>query len=147
MDEQKRRIINQLQGGFPLTPRPFADAARALGMEEEELIQEITEMRESGLLTRFGPLYNAERMGGVLSLCAMKVLPDDFDRVADMVNRHPEVAHNYQRIHVFNLWFVIATDDPSRKHEVLSCITRESGYPVYDMPKEDEYFVGLHFEV
>lgn len=147
MDERKRRIINFLQGGFPITPRPFREVAAQLDMEEDLLIQEISQMRASGLLTRFGPLYNAERMGGIFSLCAMQIPEDDFDRVAELVNAFPEVAHNYQRIHVFNMWFVIATDKPSRKADVLAEIEVASGYTVFDMPKEDEYFVGLHLEV
>lgn len=147
MNELRRKIINGLQGGFPLTRRPFLDSARALGLHEFEVIDAIDSMLEDGTLTRFGPLYNAERLGGVLTLVAMRVPMADFDRIAEIVNHFDEVAHNYEREHRFNMWFVIATDQPARKREVLLEIERATGLKVYDFPKEAEYFVGLHFEV
>lgn len=147
MDELKRRIINRLQGGFPVCSNPFEVVAQQFEIEESRLISEISALKKMGLITRFGPLYNAECMGGVLSLVAMKVPPEKLEHVAELVNRHPEVAHNYAREHLFNLWFVVATDNPSRKSEVLNVISQETGLPVFDMPKEEEYFVGLHLEV
>ena len=94
-------------------------------------------------LTRFGPLYDAERLGGAFSLCAMRVPPEDFERVAALVNAHPEVAHNYEREHRLNLWFVLALASPSDKEEILKTIARETGYPVLDLPREEEYFIEL----
>lgn len=147
MDAEDRAIINNLQGGFPVTERPFAEAAEPLGLSEEELIGRIGRLLDEGLLTRFGPMYHAERLGGALSLAAMKIPPTDFDRVAKLVNAFPEVAHNYAREHEFNMWFVLATEDPQRIAEVIAEIERRTGHPVYNMPKLDEYFVGLRFEV
>lgn len=147
MDAQDRGIINGLQGGFPISECPFADAAATLGLSEDELIGRIGHLLDEGLLTRFGPMYHAERLGGALSLAAMSVPPADFDRVAGLVNAFAEVAHNYAREHEFNMWFVLATEDPQRITEVIAEIERCTGYPVYNMPKLDEFFVGLRFEV
>jgi len=145
MDAVDRRIVNAFQGGFPVAERPFAEAATLIGIDEEELIARLGALREAGTLTRFGPLYNAEAMGGALTLAALAVPAERYDDVAEMVNRHPEVAHNYERAHALNMWFVIATDDPARVREVIAEIEAESGLGVYDMPKEAEFFVGLHF--
>jgi len=145
MDAVDRRIVNAFQGGFPVAERPFAEAASRVGIEEDELIARIGALREAGTLTRFGPLYNAEAMGGALTLAALAAPAERYDDVAEMVNRHPEVAHNYERAHALNMWFVIATDDPARVREVIAEIEAESGLGVYDMPKEAEFFVGLHF--
>lgn len=147
MDAEDRAIINNLQGGFPVSERPFADAATTLGLSEDELIGRIGRLLDDGLLTRFGPMYHAERLGGALSLAAMKIPAVDFDRVAKLVNAFPEVAHNYAREHEFNMWFVLATEEPQRIVEVIAEIERRTGYQVYNMPKLDEYFVGLRFEV
>jgi len=145
MDAVDRRIVNAFQGGFPVAERPFAEAASRVGIEEDELIARIGALREAGTLTRFGPLYNAEAMGGALTLAALAAPAERYDDVAEMVNRHPEVAHNYERAHALNMWFVIATDDPARVREVIAAIEAETGLAVYDMPKEAEFFVGLHF--
>lgn len=147
MDELDRAIINSLQGGFPISDQPFAEVASCLGMTERDLIDRIDRLLKQGVLSRFGPMYHAERLGGSLSLAAMKIPVADFERVVEIVNGQAEVAHNYQRDHQFNMWFVLATETPQAHAEALQKIEQETGYPVYDMPKIREYFVGLHLRV
>lgn len=143
MRELERAIVNRLQGGFSLAERPFAAAAAELGTDEATLIETLRAMLAAGTLTRFGPLYDAERLGGAFTLCAMRVPQADFERVAALVNAHPEVAHNYERAHRFNLWFVLATAERARIPAVIAAIESESGYPVLDLPREREYFIDL----
>ena len=143
MDDIDRRIVNALQGGFPLCDRPFAEAGEALRLGEHELISRLRGLLEKKVLTRFGPMYDAERLGGAFSLCAMSIPPQDFERVASLVNAHPEVAHNYERSHRYNLWFVLATDSPATIRRTIEAIERETGYAVIDLPREEEYFVEL----
>jgi len=143
MDELDRRIVNGLQGGFPLCERPFAEVARKWGVEEKLLLDKIEQLLKNKILTRFGPLFDAERLGGAFSLCAMSVPAEDFERVARLVNAHAEVAHNYERAHRLNLWFVLAVEDPARISQLVSIIEKETGYPVLELPREEEYFVEL----
>ncbi len=143
MDELDRRIINALQGGFPVVERPYAAAAREIGTTEEELLARIAHLLDEGTLSRFGPLYNADRMGGAFTLCAMSVPPGQFEAVAAIVNAHPEVAHNYERAHRLNMWFVVATDTPGGIAGTLRSIERATGLAVLDFPKLDEYFIGM----
>jgi DNA-binding Lrp family transcriptional regulator len=147
MDELDRAIVNSLQDGFPLSARPFLDAANALDTTEEELISRIRRMLDEGTHSRFGPLYDVERGGGAFMLAALQVPAAEFDRVATIVNRHPEVAHNYQREHRLNMWFVIATEKPEDIATVVAAIERETGLAVLDFPKRREYFVGLKLAV
>ena len=147
MDELDRHIINDLQGGFPVSERPFLDAATRLNTTESELITRIRCMLDDGLLTRFGPLFHAERMGGALSLCAMKVPKERFDEVAEQVNSFPEVAHNYQREHAMNMWFVLATETAAQLETVLGEIEARTGIMVFNLPKEEEFYVGLNLQV
>ena len=112
LDATDRAILNALQDGFPLTPRPFDDAGAALGLTGAELIARLSHLREIGAITRFGPFYDAAAMGGDFCLCALTAPEDDFDRITDLVNAHPEVAHNYARDHALNMWFVLATPRP-----------------------------------
>ncbi|MEW5865061.1 MAG: AsnC family transcriptional regulator [Pseudomonadota bacterium] len=143
MDELDRRIVNALQGGFPVSPRPFEEAARQLGTDEATLIARLRRLLEQGVLTRFGPLFNAERLGGAFTLCAMAVPRQDFERVAAIVNSFPEVAHNYEREHRYNLWFVVAATDTARLRQAVAAIETRTGYSVLDLPKLDEYFLDL----
>jgi len=76
----------------------------------------------------------------------MKVPARDFERVTGIVNGFPEVAHNYAREHAFNMWFVLATEAPERIEQVIGEIEKAAGYRVYNMPKLEEFFVGLRFE-
>lgn len=146
-DPTERAIINGLQGGFPLTERPFRAAGAALGLSEGELIDGIERLLESGKLSRFGPLWNAERLGGEVCLAAMAVPPERFDVVAEAVNAYPEVAHNYERTHTLNMWFVVAADRSERIGEVIAAIERDTGLKVYPMPKRREFFVDFRVEV
>jgi DNA-binding Lrp family transcriptional regulator len=147
IDPTDRAIINGLQGGFPLTPRPFRDAGAELGLSEGELIEGVQHLVEVGHLSRFGLLWNAGRLGGEVCLAAMAVPPECFDTVADQVNAYPEVAHNYERTHALNMWFVLAAEHRDRIAEVIAQIEAETGLKVYPMPKSREFFVGFRVEV
>ena len=146
LDAIDRNILNRLQGGFPVCERPFLAAATSVGLEEDELIKRIGRLLEAGVLTRFGPLFNADRMGGANVLAAMSLPEADFDRIAAFVNAQPEIAHNYRREHALNLWFVGAAETPEKVESTFRYIESVSGYLVYRFPKEREFFVELKLE-
>lgn len=147
LDDIDRAILNTLQDGFPVCEAPFERVAIGLGLDEQLLMGRVQSMLDNGLLNRFGPIYHPERMGGGLTLAAMAVPADRFDEVAGVVNAFPEVAHNYEREHRLNMWFVISTEVPERIGSVISDIESKTGLPVYNMPKEHEFYVGLKFDV
>jgi DNA-binding Lrp family transcriptional regulator len=138
-----RRIIDALQGGFPVCERPFLAAATELSLAEDELIARIDALLADGTLTRFGPLFDAEKLGGTFTLAAMQVPGADYERVAAVVNALPEVAHNYEREHDLNMWFVLGTETPEGIAGAIAKIEAETGMPVYAFPKEREFFVEL----
>jgi len=146
LDSINRRIVNELQDGLPLRERPFAPLAADLEITEQAVVDRIGKLLADGYLSRFGPLYNADRLGGALCLCALGAPPETFDETAALVNAHPEVAHNYERDHALNMWFVLATESPERISEVVEKIESETGCEVYRFPKLEEFFVGLKLE-
>ncbi len=146
LDEIDRRIINGLQGGFPICPSPYAAVANDMGIDEDDLLRRLQRLRDDGLLSRFGPMYHAEKLGGALTLAAISVPEERYDAVAEQVNAHAEVAHNYAREHQLNMWFVLATEQFSRIDEVIAEIEAETGLKVFNMPKKEEFFIGLRFE-
>jgi siroheme decarboxylase len=147
MDDLDRAIVDRLQTGFPVCERPFLEAARALGTTEDDLIARIERLLDDGTLTRFGPLFHVERMGGRFTLAAMAVPPGQFDPTAAAINAFPEVAHNYAREHPLNMWFVLATETPEATDDAVAKIESRTGLPVLTFPKEREYFVGLDLKV
>lgn len=147
MDEIDRRLINRLQDGLPVSRRPFDAIADELGISVDVLLERIQQLLDDRVLTRFGPMYNAENLGGALSLCAMRVPKDRYDDVADCVNAFPEVAHNYEREHLLNMWFVVATEQAEQAAAVIRAIEQETGCKVYDMPKREEFYIGLQLAV
>lgn len=147
LDLIDRRIINRLQDGLPIVEAPFAAVADELEIDEPTLLERLKGLRESGVLTRFGPMYHAERLGGGLTLAAMAIPEEHFDSVVEQVNAFPEVAHNYRREHSLNMWFVLATETPERITETIAEIETATGYPVYNMPKQEEFHVRLHLPV
>lgn len=142
-DAIDRRIINALQEGFPLSPRPYADAAAALELDECELIERLARLRNTGVITRFGPFFDAATMGGAFCLCAIEVPSKRFDAVAELVNERPEVAHNYERAHRLNMWFVLATEMPEGIETAARAIEQATGLTVYRFPKLEEFFIGF----
>jgi siroheme decarboxylase len=142
MDEIDFRIVTQLRGGFPVTERPYCDAAAQFGLNEEELIKRLEKLLDEGVLTRFGPLYQVERLGGAYSLAAMQVPEADYKRIVKLVNEFPQVAHNYRRENAFNMWFVVAAASHAEVKRVLFSIEQDSTYPVFEFPKLCEYFVN-----
>jgi DNA-binding Lrp family transcriptional regulator len=138
-----RELINHYQGGFPLTEQPFRNAAVDLGCSESVLINTIQGLLDNGMLSRFGPLYDAVKLGGGLTLAAMSVPDDRYEEVTSLVNGYKEVAHNYRREHELNMWFVLATESPANIEATLDNIERATGLKVYNFPKLHEFYIGL----
>ncbi|WP_117594813.1 siroheme decarboxylase subunit beta [Haloprofundus halophilus] len=151
LSELDRAIINAFQGGFPVVERPFDPAAAALrergvDVTADELLARVQTLDEEGVLTRFGALVNAENIGGAATLVAMHAPPERFEEVAELVNAHREVAHNYEREHPhLNMWFVVSVADESRVDEVLAEIEAETGQETYNLPKMNEFRVEAKF--
>jgi len=146
LDDTDRAIVNLLQDGIPVLERPFAGAAASLGLDEAALLERLQALLDAGVLSRFGPMFDAERLGGAFTLCAMRVPGTQFDRVADLVNSFEEVAHNYEREHELNMWFVIGAGTPGRVAAVVDAIEARTGIEVLNLPKLEEFYVGLRLE-
>ncbi len=159
LDALDRAIIDRLQGEFPICERPYAEAAKTLGVTEEVLLARLQQLLDARVLTRFGPMFQIERMGGAFVLAAMRVPEGDWQRVVKVVNIFPEVAHNYRRESWrsqeggpgdsadLNMWFVLATETPDGIAAVVEAIEAATGLPVYPFPKLKEYFVNMRLEV
>ena len=143
LDATDRLLLNALQDGFPLCERPFAAVGEVFGLSETEVIDRVHHMRDLGAITRFGPFIDAAAKGGAFCRCAMHVPAARFEAVVTLVNAHPEVAHNYERVHHLNMWFVLACDRPDAIARVADRIEAETGLTVLRFPKLKEFFIGF----
>lgn len=147
LDLLDRRIVNALQRGMPLSPRPYADAAAALDIDEATLLARLQSLLARGVLTRFGPLFQIERAGGRFVLCACHAPAARLEAVIAAINAFPEVAHNYERTHRLNLWFVLAAPEAGDVPGVLARIAASTGVEILAFPKQREFFVNLYLPV
>jgi len=157
IDRDDARLLERLHGGFPLVDRPFEQVARELHCSEDEVIERLARLLAHGVLTRFGPLFQIERAGGVFVLAAMAVPDERFDAVASSVNAWPEVAHNYRRESAgllqagrgagLNMWFVVAAESATAAEAVLQRIEADTGLAVWRFPKEREFKVELKLPI
>lgn len=146
LDELDRRIINALQGGFPIADEPYREVAEELGTTEAELLARLERLLATKVLTRFGPMFQIERLGGRFVLAALAVPEERFAEVTELVNALPEVAHNYRREHRLNMWFVLATETPEGIADATRRIEAATGLPVFAFPKLREFFVDMRLK-
>ncbi|MBN3862661.1 Lrp/AsnC family transcriptional regulator [Pseudomonas frederiksbergensis] len=147
MDDLDRRLINRLQLGLPLVRHPWQALAAELDSSSTELLDRLHQLLEDGILTRFGPMFDIERLGGAFTLAALAVPEERFDEVAEQLHALPEVAHNYRREHAWNMWFVLACATEQGIAQTLQRIETLTGLPPLNVPKEETYHVGLYFTV
>ena len=141
-----KSLLNDFQRDFPLSPRPYQDIADALGVSEDDVLSALTELSDNNFISRIGPIIPPNHIG-VSTLVAMAVPEDQLQAVADKISARPEVNHNYEREHRFNLWFVVIASDSRHLQAVLDAIEQDIGYKTLSMPLLDEFFIDLGFKL
>jgi len=146
LNNLERRLLNDYQHNFPLSPTPYADIARELGVSEAEVLDVLARLRQQGAVSRVGAVVRPNTVG-VSTLAAMAVPPESLERVAALVSACAEVNHNYEREHRLNLWFVANAPDAPRLQAVLDDIAARSGYEVLSFPLLEDYHIDLGFDL
>jgi DNA-binding Lrp family transcriptional regulator len=113
LDEFDKRLLNQMQGSFPIVPRPYAEVATALGVEEDVVLKRVAELIEQRIIRQVTPIFDTRALGYKSMLVAAKVDAEHPWRPAKIINEHPGVSHNYLRNHEFNMWFTVAVEPDS----------------------------------
>jgi siroheme decarboxylase len=114
LDEFDKRLLNQMQGSFPIVERPYAEVATVLGVDEGIVLQRVRELIAERIIRQVTPIYDTRAFGYGSMLVAAKVDPELPWRPAKIINSHPGVSHNYLRNHEFNMWFTIAVEESSK---------------------------------
>ncbi len=140
----QKHLLNDFQRDFPLTSSPYRAIADSLGVDEDSVLATLRQMMEQRLVSRVGPVFAPNRIG-VSTLAAMAVPEERLAQVAAFVNTYSEVNHNYEREHLFNLWFVLTAESAERLDEILTQIRIATALPVISLPLLDEYHIDLGF--
>lgn len=148
MDEINLKLLAAVQEGFPISPRPFRDLGRALGLEEDEVISRLAMLQEEGLVRRIGPILDLRRMGRSGILAALAVPLDEADEVAEVVSLYPEVSHNYLRPDDsgYNLWFTVSGTE-ERIQDILQEIRAKTGLKMLVLPTLKIFKIGVKFDI
>jgi len=146
LSELERRLLNGYQHDFPIASTPYADMARALGVNEAEVLAALTRLQQQGAVSRVGAVLRPNTVG-VSTLAAMAVPNAELETVAAFVSAYPEVNHNYEREHALNLWFVVTAPNSARLQQVLDEIAANSGYDVLPLPLLEDYHIDLGFDL
>lgn len=113
LDEFDKSLLNKMQGAFPIVPKPYAEVATALGVDEDVVLKRVAELVQQRIIRQVTPIYDTRALGYQSMLVAAKVDPEHPWRPAKIINEHPGVSHNYLRNHEFNMWFTVATEPDS----------------------------------
>jgi DNA-binding Lrp family transcriptional regulator len=138
------RLLNDWQRSFPLVSRPYAELAARLGCDEATVLGRLAALREQGHVSRVGAVFRPHVLGWS-TLAAVACPPERLDEVAGLIDAFPEVNHNYEREHAYNLWFVVTATSRERVAEVLAEIHRHGGLRPLDLPMQADYHIDLGF--
>ncbi len=129
LSELDKRLLNLMQGSFPIATRPYQDVAARAGMTEQEAIERVGQLIGERIIRQVTPIFDTRALGYSSMLVAAKVDPENPWRAANVINEHPGVSHNYLRNHEFNIWFTIATapDSPLGLESTLDVLRRAAG--------------------
>ena len=108
MDKLDKNILNEIQWTFPLIPQPYAEMAKKFGISENELMDRLKALKKMGVIRQLSAIFDTRKLGYKSALIAMAIEPEKLDYVANQINKHNGVSHNYERNHEYNLWFTLA---------------------------------------
>lgn len=146
MTELELYLLNDYQRDFPLVDRPFAKIAEALRVGEQEVIDGLRRLRLDGAVSRVGAVFRPHTVG-VSTLVALVAPEQELAAIAQRVSAYPEVNHNYEREHRYNLWFVVTAPDGAHLDETLRRIREETGCPLLVLPMLEGYHIDLGFDL
>jgi len=148
LDDTDKAIINLIQWDFPLVTRPFAEIGKRLNISEDEAMRRIKAIKETGIIRQINAIFDTRRLSYKSALIAMSIKPEKLEYVANEINKHPGVSHNYERDHEYNLWFTIAVPPGGRIQRDLEKFAKLDGVIKYRvLPTLKLYKIGVRLDM
>ena len=148
LSETDKKLLNLLQWEFPVVEQPFAAVGESIGLEEQQVIDRIAELKDAGIIREINAIFDTRRLGYKSSLVAARAAEDKVDEVADVISQHPGVSHNYKRDHHFNIWFTLAVPPEQDLEEELEVLAGRAGAEKYRMlPTKHLFKIGVKLDM
>ena len=148
IDSLDKQLLNEIQWQFPLVDRPFLEISKRYNISEYEVLERIRILKRIGLIRQINAIFDTRRLGYKSTLVAFSVSQDMLEQVANEVNSHPGVSHNYERNHEYNMWFTLAVPpfgDMKRDLERMASLKGVIKYRV--LPTLKLYKIGVKLDV
>ena len=145
LDLTDRRLLDIIQTGFPLDPRPYMRLGEDLGISETEALERVRRLKARGIIRRLGANFDSRCLGWKSTLCGAKVPADKLNTFTAEVNRLPGVTHNYLRDHLYNVWFTLISPSETALAETLDDLTRRTGITPLSLPAKKTYKLKVDF--
>ncbi len=148
LDEVDKKLLNEIQWVFPLVDRPYQEIAQRYGISEQEVMRRISSLKNIGLIRQINAIFDTRRLGYKSALVAFSVKPDKLEFVAERVNEHPGVSHNYERNHEYNMWFTLAVPPGTDMKDDLDMMAALDGVTKYRvLPTLKLYKIGVRLDM
>ncbi len=146
LDAVDRRLLEQIQADFPLESEPFRVLAERIGTSEQDVLERVRRLQESGTIRQIGPVFDLKQLNFTSTLCAARVTPERVEQAVECINSFSEVTHNYLRNHVFNIWFTVIAPTEEHIDAILNRIRAVDGVEqVESLPAERMFKINVHF--
>ncbi|MFV0421714.1 siroheme decarboxylase subunit alpha [Oleidesulfovibrio sp.] len=147
LDIYDKKILDIIQTGFPIEPRPYAVIGEAIGLTEAEALARVRALKDRKVIRRLGANFNSWKLGFRSTLCAAKVPDEKMEEFVTEVNSHVGVTHNYLRAHAYNVWFTFIGPSWDDVCATLDSITQKTGIPILNLPAEELYKIRVDFKM
>jgi DNA-binding Lrp family transcriptional regulator len=148
IDSIDKQLLNDIQWVFPLTDRPYLEISKLYNISEKDAMQRILHLKEIGLIRQINAIFDTRRLGYKSALVAFVVKHDKLNHVAEQVNKHPGVSHNYERNHEFNMWFTLAVPPNADMKTDLERLASTDGVTKYRvLPTLKLYKIGVRLDM
>lgn len=148
MDDIDKQILRAVQSKLPIAENPWAALGDSLGLNEDQVIARLKDLKERGIIRRIGGNFDSTNLGWAATLCAAKVPQDRYDKFVEAVNAYPGVTHNYRREHEFNVWFTFIAESMDQIEENLANLAEVTGVTdICSMPSVRKYKIKVDFPV
>ena len=148
IDEKSQFLLNLMQDEVPLVDRPFKALGEKLGLSEEDIVARVGKLKEQKILRQVSTIFDTRSLGYQSSLVACKAPEGKADEVAEILNQHPGVSHNYARRHDFNIWFTIAVPGNSSLQAHMDVLQELSGaQSIRLMPTLRLFKIGMKLDM
>ena len=148
LDAADKKLLNEIQWVFPLVDRPYLEIAEKYGISEQDAMRRITALKKMGLIRQINAIFDTRRLGYKSALVAFAVKPEKLNQVADKINEHPGVSHNYERNHEYNMWFTLAVPPGSDMKQDLDMMAALEGVIKYRvLPTLKLYKIGVRLDM